>query len=60
MHNLNPALSAPRSSIWAKALQLSAAFLLGATVLYGAALLQTPAVHHAAHDMRHSAGFPCH
>lgn len=40
--------------------QLLGAFLLGCVVLYGAGFVQTSAVHNAAHDMRHSAGFPCH
>lgn len=43
-----------------KGLQLAAAFLLGALIVYGAGFLQTSAVHNAAHDMRHSQGFPCH
>lgn len=41
-------------------LQLAGAFLLGIVILYGAALVDSPAVHNAAHDMRHSQGFPCH
>jgi len=44
----------------AKPLQLAGAFLLGTVILYGAAFVQTSAVHNAAHDMRHSQGFPCH
>ncbi len=43
-----------------KPLQLVSAFLLGMVVLYGAGFVQTSAVHNAAHDMRHSQGFPCH
>ncbi len=43
-----------------KPLQLVAAAILGMVVLYGAAFAQSPAVHNAAHDMRHSQGFPCH
>ncbi len=43
-----------------RALQLLGAFLLGMAVLYGAGFVQTDAVHNAAHDMRHSQGFPCH
>ena len=43
-----------------KVLQLAGAFLLGTVILYGAAFAQTSAVHNAAHDMRHSQGFPCH
>lgn len=43
-----------------KGLQLATAMLLGFVILYGAAFVQTSAVHNAAHDMRHSQGFPCH
>ena len=43
-----------------KGLQLAIAFLLGAVILYAAAFVQTSVVHNAAHDMRHSQGFPCH
>lgn len=43
-----------------KPLQLAAAAILGLVVLYGVGFAQTPAVHNAAHDMRHSQGFPCH
>lgn len=45
---------------FSKVLQLAGAFLLGTVILYGAAFAQTSAVHNAAHDMRHSQGFPCH
>lgn len=48
------------SAIVSKPLQLVGAFLLGTVILYGAIMVQSPAVHSAAHDMRHSAGFPCH
>lgn len=41
-------------------LQLMAAFMLGALIIYGAGFLGMPAAHNAAHDMRHSQGFPCH
>jgi len=44
----------------AKPLQLISAFLLGAVILYAAGFVNTSAVHNAAHDMRHSQGFPCH
>lgn len=43
-----------------KPLQIAGAFLVGMVILYGAAFVQTSAVHNAAHDMRHSQGFPCH
>lgn len=41
-------------------LQAVCAFILGAVVIYSAGFLDTPAVHNAAHDTRHSQGFPCH
>jgi cobalt transporter subunit CbtB len=43
-----------------KPLQLISAFLLGAVILYAAGFVSTSTVHNAAHDMRHSQGFPCH
>jgi len=43
-----------------KTLQLMAAFVLGGVIVYGAGFFDTAAVHNAAHDMRHSQGFPCH
>ncbi|GMR08564.1 MAG: CbtB-domain containing protein [Gammaproteobacteria bacterium] len=48
------------STTVSKPLQLISAFLLGAMILYGAAFLNTAAAHSAAHDTRHSQGFPCH
>jgi cobalt transporter subunit CbtB len=43
-----------------KRLQLSCAFALGIAVLFAAVFVETSSVHNAAHDMRHSQGFPCH
>jgi len=64
MQNQTTASSIERSSRVstkiAKPLQLVSAFLLGAVVLYAAGFVSTSAVHNAAHDMRHSQGFPCH
>jgi cobalt transporter subunit CbtB len=37
-----------------------AAAALGVVLVYGAGLAQMDALHSAAHDARHSAGFPCH
>ncbi|MEN8711343.1 MAG: CbtB domain-containing protein [Arenicellales bacterium] len=48
------------STTIAKPLQLVGAFILGAVILYAAGFVNTSAVHNAAHDMRHSQGFPCH
>lgn len=43
-----------------KPLQLIGAFMLGVVIMYAAGFVNTSAVHNAAHDMRHSQGFPCH
>lgn len=49
-----------RSTTITKLLQLAGAFFLGVVILYGTGFVQTTVVHNAAHDMRHSQGFPCH
>ena len=43
-----------------KLLPATTAIGLALVLLYGAAFAATPALHNAAHDGRHSAGFPCH
>ena len=35
-------------------------FFLGSVLIYGAGLAQDDRLHNAAHDTRHSIGFPCH
>jgi cobalt transporter subunit CbtB len=37
-----------------------AALFLGAFFVWGAGLAQSDTLHNAAHDTRHSYGFPCH
>lgn len=49
-----------RSKAIGKSLQLVGAFLLGGAIVFGAGFVNTAAVHNAAHDTRHSQGFPCH
>ena len=59
--NQAESLHATTSSITiSKSLQLVAAFVLGGAIVYGAGFYNTAAVHNAAHDTRHSQGFPCH
>ena len=43
-----------------KPIQIICAFILGSVILYGAGFVNSAAVHNAAHDIRHSQGFPCH
>ncbi len=47
-------------SLISKAIPVVVAAGLGLVLLYGAAFAEMPALHNAAHDGRHSAGFPCH
>ena len=54
---LNVSVQAPAIP---KVVQLIAAFALGGMIVYGAGFVNTGAVHNAAHDTRHSQGFPCH
>ena len=41
-------------------IQIFFAALLGFFVIGGAGFSQIEAIHNAAHDARHSLGFPCH
>jgi cobalt transporter subunit CbtB len=46
-----------------RALAVAAAFatlVLGVTILWGVGFSHIDALHNAAHDTRHSTGFPCH
>ncbi len=43
-----------------KPLQIICAFILGSVILYGAGFFNSAVAHNAAHDIRHSQGFPCH
>lgn len=60
VENTAQSKSITASSVASKTVQLIAAFMLGATVVYAAGFINTPAAHNAAHDTRHSQGFPCH
>ncbi|MCC7079552.1 MAG: CbtB-domain containing protein [Burkholderiales bacterium] len=60
MHNHVSTAAAARTIAISRGFQLFAAFMLGVAILYGAGFVQASAAHNAAHDMRHSQGFPCH
>lgn len=60
MHSQAAIIALPRSVAISKGLQLLAAFLLGGALIYGTGFSHISAVHNAAHDVRHSADFPCH
>ena len=48
------------ASIASRAIQIVMAAALGLVVIAGAEFVQISAAHNAAHDYRHSMGFPCH
>ena len=53
-------IAAPETSLASRAVQITLAALLGIVVIGGAGFAPIEAVHNAAHDYRHSMGFPCH
>ena len=58
-------VAAPRSAsaatlISARVLSAVVAMLLGAAILFVAGFSSNDFLHAAAHDVRHSSGFPCH
>jgi cobalt transporter subunit CbtB len=60
-----PAAAADRAAAAApsRAQAVAAAFaalVLGVTILWGVGFSHIDALHNAAHDTRHSTGFPCH
>ncbi|MEW5963766.1 MAG: CbtB domain-containing protein [Pseudomonadota bacterium] len=55
------ALAQPAATaVSSRPLHLLSVMLLGGLMIYMAGFLGTAEVHNAAHDMRHSIGFPCH
>jgi len=48
------------SAISSRFVQIGCAAFLGLFVIAGAGLSHIEAIHNAAHDVRHSLGFPCH
>jgi cobalt transporter subunit CbtB len=57
--NLSTVSATPRASLRAHAAPL-AALLLGGLLVLLVGFSPLASVHNAAHDTRHSAGFPCH
>ncbi len=51
--------AATASGAW-RAVQLALAAILGVVTIGMAGFASMPAMHNAAHDYRHSMGFPCH
>lgn len=55
-----PATRGASAGLAQQGLQLAAAALLGALIVYGVGFSPIAEVHNAAHDGRHSHTFPCH
>jgi cobalt transporter subunit CbtB len=59
LDNVNP--QSRSSSVWKeKILPVLLAGGLGIVLIFGMGFAETSELHNAAHDGRHSAGFPCH
>lgn len=41
-------------------IQIIAAMTIGAVLVFASGFAQSQTLHDAAHDVRHSTGFPCH
>ncbi|ROO24349.1 CbtB domain-containing protein [Salinisphaera japonica] len=52
--------STPAQSATRQMAQLGGAALIGLFIVYGVGFSHIMPVHNAAHDVRHSAVFPCH
>ena len=50
-------VTAARSSAF---VQIIAAMAVGVVLVFASGFAQSQTLHDAAHDMRHSTGFPCH
>lgn len=53
-------ISAAETGLASRAVQITLAVLLGLVAVGGTGFAHIDAVHNAAHDYRHSMGFPCH
>ncbi|QRG05448.1 CbtB-domain containing protein [Xanthobacter dioxanivorans] len=49
-----------QAGLASRAVQITFAGLLGLFIIVGTGFTSLPALHNAAHDYRHSTGFPCH
>jgi cobalt transporter subunit CbtB len=60
-HDTDTSDSTTGSRLWRdRILPGLTAFVLGAALIYAAGFASAVELHNAAHDGRHSAGFPCH
>jgi len=60
MNTHQTSLPFPSSAISSRLIQITCAAFLGLFVIAGTGFSHIEAIHNAAHDVRHSLGFPCH
>ena len=60
MNTHQTSLPVQSSATSSRFIQIFSAAFLGLFVIGGAGLSHIEAIHNAAHDVRHSLGFPCH
>lgn len=56
-HSANLTQTSTRSNVLMQTLFMA---LVGATLVFASGFAHSQTLHDAAHDMRHSTGFPCH
>lgn len=56
-HTTATATTSARSSVLMQTVFVA---LIGGLIVFAAGFAQSQTLHDAAHDMRHSTGFPCH
>lgn len=57
---ISPALSSAQAASGSVTGTIILAALAGAFLIYFTGMAQPEALHDAAHDVRHAAGYPCH
>jgi len=60
MNSIFPVIEASVPAVGRRGGPLLVGIILAVVILYGVGFAHTDSLHHAAHDTRHSAAFPCH
>jgi cobalt transporter subunit CbtB len=58
--NTHQITTSPITTAWTRMAALAACAMLGLLLVGGVGFANMPAVHDAAHDVRHTLSFPCH
>ena len=60
MNSILPVVEASVPAVGRRGWPSLVGIILAVVILYGAGFAHNDSLHHAAHDTRHSAAFPCH